>query len=326
MRALFPLIVFLAVAGFCAADEIHVPDNNAAVGTNNSIPFHASWSPISGSVRYQALYKVTQLGNKAFRLSDIAFAPMYTGTFTATQFQVRVSHTTSNSLNPTMDLNIPTPTTMFDGPMTYAITTDTWSPLVLKNAFIYNGTDNLVVDIRYMGGKNVLTSGWLGKFRFVRNAIPRSWAYNNYNAKVQSGSDTIAGLKTRFTVDVTSLNGTGSTSPGGTVDLTLSSSGDAGLPYQVGTSLGNGPTPIDTRTLGLSLDDLLLVSVNGWWPTIFSGYQGVLDAQGGAGAKIHIPNLAVLKGVRLHSAFVTLLASAPSGIKSISNTFTFTIQ
>ena len=42
-------------------------------------------------------------------------------------------------------------------------------------------------------------------------------------------------------------------------------------------------------------------------------------------AAIHIPNLPALIGVRLHSAFVTLGPSAPSGIRSISNTFSFTI-
>jgi hypothetical protein len=325
MRAVPLLLALLLVTATCPADEVYVPDANANVGTNNSIPFHAEWSPISGSIRYQALYTATQLGNQPFRLRDIAFAPMYTGTFTATQFQLRVSHTSATSLAALLDQNIPGPTTLYDGPLTYAIVTDQWSPLGLTGTFAYNGTGNLVVDLRYMGGANTMTSGFFGKFRFVNNAIPRNWAYNNYNATTRSGTDTIAGLKTRFTVDRTNIAGSGNPTPGSPIDFALLSPGDAGLPYQVGTSLGDGPTPIDTRTLGLSLDDLLVVSTSGLWPGIFVGYSGILDAQGQAKARINIPGLAALKGVRLHTAFVTVLGSAPSGIRSISNTFTFTI-
>ena len=60
-------------------------------------------------------------------------------------------------------------------------------------------------------------------------------------------------------------------------------------------------------------------------PAIFTGYRGVIDSRGQAQAAIHIPNMPALIGVRLHSAFVTLSPSAPSGIRSISNTFLFSI-
>ena len=51
-----------------------------------------------------------------------------------------------------------------------------------------------------------------------------------------------------------------------------------------------------------------------------------LDAQGVAKAKLNIPNSPVLKGIRIYSAYVTLKATAPSGISSISNSFMFSIQ
>ena len=113
--------------------------------------------------------------------------------------------------------------------------------------------------------------------------------------------------------------------PGGRVDLHLTANDSSGLPYQLGTSLGTGPIAVGMRRIDLSPDDLLLVSVVGYWPWVFSGYRGVIDANGEADAVIHIPNNAMLIGVRLHSAFVTLAASAPSGIQSISNTFSFSI-
>jgi len=119
---------------------------------------------------------------------------------------------------------------------------------------------------------------------------------------------------------------TGSPTPGGTVTFLLSSSSDPGLPYQVGTSLGTGPIPIGTRSLGLSPDFLLLASTSGSLPGVFQNYSGVLDQNGQAQAKLNIPNLPALKGTRLYSAFLTLKIGAPQNIQSISNTELVTVQ
>ena len=122
------------------------------------------------------------------------------------------------------------------------------------------------------------------------------------------------------------LAGSGSGAPGTTLDFTLTAAIDAGLPYQMGSSFGNGPIPIDSRKLELTPDDLLVVSTSGFLPMVFQDYAGVLDAKGSGAAKLNIPNLPVLKGVRIYTAFVTLRAGAPSGVASISNTFMFTIS
>jgi hypothetical protein len=126
-------------------------------------------------------------------------------------------------------------------------------------------------------------------------------------------------------LDITEILATGVPRPGGTVRLHLAASDSVAQSYQLGSSLGSGPIPIDSRTLELSPDALLAGTVNGWWPGIFSGYAGVIDSKGQAEAKIRIPNVAALVGVRLHSAFVTLRPASPSGIKSISNSATVSI-
>ena len=123
----------------------------------------------------------------------------------------------------------------------------------------------------------------------------------------------------------TLLLANGTARPGGSVSLALTAPGDEGKPFQVGSSLGTGPIPVDTRQIDLSPDNLLAVSVTGLWPGIFSGYRGIIGTNGQAKAAINIPNFPVLIGLRLHTAFVTLSPSAPSGIRSISNTFSFSI-
>ena len=139
------------------------------------------------------------------------------------------------------------------------------------------------------------------------------------------GGRTDAGQATVISVANTFISGSGNPSIGGTIAFSLLSPCDGNLPYQVGTSLGMGPIPIGNRKLGLSHDSLLIVTVSDSWPQIFQGYRGMIDNQGKATAKIRIPNITALIGTHTHTAFVTLNPSAPSGIKSISNTFSFSI-
>ncbi|MBN2491776.1 MAG: SBBP repeat-containing protein [Planctomycetes bacterium] len=127
-------------------------------------------------------------------------------------------------------------------------------------------------------------------------------------------------------VALTFLTGGGSPTPGAAVSLSLHASGDAGVPYRLGSSFGTGPMRIDIRPLELSPDWLFFVTVVSVPPGIFPNYAGVLDAQGRATAAIQIPNLPSLKGIRVFSAFLTLKATAPSGVASISNASVFTIQ
>jgi len=121
------------------------------------------------------------------------------------------------------------------------------------------------------------------------------------------------------------LIGSGSGSPGTSIDFNLKSPSDAGLPYQLGSSLGSGPIKIDTRQIDLSPDDLLVLSVSGLVPSIFRGYTGLLDSTGEATARLNIPNNTALKGTRIYTAFLTLLPKAPSGVASISSSFLFSI-
>ena len=139
------------------------------------------------------------------------------------------------------------------------------------------------------------------------------------------GGNALAGQATVISVASTSISGSGSSSIGGTIALFLLSRCDGNLPYQVGTSLGTGPIPVDTRLLNLSPDAILFLSVGGAAPAVFQDYCGNLDSAGNGKAALKIPKASALVGYRIHSAFVTLDASSPSHIKSISNTFSFVI-
>lgn len=122
------------------------------------------------------------------------------------------------------------------------------------------------------------------------------------------------------------LIGSGTPSPGGTVTLQLSSSGDAGLPYVLASSLGAGPTPLGARSLPITMDELVKVSAGGLLPGIFVNYSNTLDTKGQAQAQIKIPNNKALIGVRLYNAYIVLEPKSPLGIKTISQQYILSIR
>jgi hypothetical protein len=124
---------------------------------------------------------------------------------------------------------------------------------------------------------------------------------------------------------VVKLLGSGPGQPGTTINFQLVATTDPGLTYYMASSLGSGPIPIDTRFIHLSADIILFVSVNGIFPSIFSNYANVLSATGEANAALNLPAIPALAGNTIHTGFVTISGGAPSGIKSISTTYVFTI-
>ena len=144
-----------------------------------------------------------------------------------------------------------------------------------------------------------------------------------YNGPPYSSLPSIAGDAFVAKVALILLEGAGQTNPGGTHRFTITASTDPGRPYQVGTSLGTGPIMIDTRKLELTFDGVLWAAISGLFPATFVGYQGHIGFSGHAAASVVIPAIPALVGVKIHSAFLTLDASAPSGVRSISNTHSF---
>ncbi|MBN2490489.1 MAG: hypothetical protein JXQ29_06540 [Planctomycetes bacterium] len=195
MRIGLPVFCLVFLAGAVTADEVYVPDNLPASGSGNYIPMSGSYMQTDG--RYQVLYSAALLGTKPYLITDMAFAPAWTGDLKTTQFQVRISHYTGGTLSSLMDANIPSPVTVFDGPLTWVATINTWCPIGFTGSFRWNGRNDIVVDLRYKGGVNS-GSGLTGTCRTA--AIPRNWALGNYAATVRSGGDSLAGLKARFTV------------------------------------------------------------------------------------------------------------------------------
>src|SRR5688572_6957244 len=80
MRTYRPVLATLALAGAAAAQAYYVPDNNAAAGGCNVIPYGSvapstTWS----NQKYQALVLATDLGSVPGVITGIGFAPCGSG-------------------------------------------------------------------------------------------------------------------------------------------------------------------------------------------------------------------------------------------------------
>ncbi len=117
----------------------------------------------------------------------------------------------------------------------------------------------------------------------------------------------------------------GTPQPSTTVTFHLQDPANPNTPYVLALSFGDSPPIVlpDGRSLNLTFDPLLLLSINIPAAIGLSNNIGMLDAQGRSQATFAIPSSQALVGLRLYAAFVTLRNNR---IASISPTLPFTIR
>lgn len=323
-RSIFACLLVLLVVSSAAvyADEVYVPYNQPGTGGRNSYPFNAGSYP---EWTYQLCIPAKYLGGTAFTITDIAFGPSGTGTFSASPFEVRMSHSTV-PVSSVFATNLPNPVVVLNAQNYKWATTDkTWSPIGLTGTFNYDGTSALTIEFRHKNG--VLGGAFTGTIYYNSGYHYRVYKQGSGAYSATSGSlGGTTGLDIRITVSRAQLVPGGSAKAGSILDLNVLSPSEAGKPYQVGTSLGQGPIPIGQFKLELSADDLLVASTSGMLPTVFRKYSGLLDAKGQGQARLAIPNIPLLKGVRIYSAFLTIDPARPGAVSQVSPNVLVTIQ
>jgi hypothetical protein len=105
------------------------------------------------------------------------------------------------------------------------------------------------------------------------------------------------------------------------LDVTM----DALLPYVGAASLGYLPgIPLTNRIVPLNFDDLVVISLDPAFASIFTGFSGVLDASGHADPAIVYPPGSP-SGFSFYVAFVTLAPGAPDGFRTVTRAVPVTI-
>ncbi len=119
-------------------------------GRNDAFPFSTS------DGKRQFLYLVSELGSPG-RITRIACRLGGAGTTATTyaDYEVVMAHTTATALGTTFATNLPPgATTVFDGSVSIpgGLDKGDWAEIPLSTPFVYNGTDNLLVQIAGPGG------------------------------------------------------------------------------------------------------------------------------------------------------------------------------
>jgi hypothetical protein len=309
------LVVAPVAVSLPAQVQVYVPDNNPTTGSTNVYPFgyNTEW-------RYQVLVDGAELPATPFRILDVGIVARATNTFSATQCQIRMTHSTLANFqnNRNFDNNIgPCPTEVFNGPMSFPGTANQWVNLGLNASFGFDGTRNLLFEIRFQNGsKNVS----LGMASTKPSAVRRMW---------NSGT----GAYTATTGSVDSLTASGAPKVCLTIDRTMVLLGpdqvslatkaaiqlvqaQAGDFCQMAASLGQMPFNLGKYTIYLIPDNVFIYSVLYGAP-IFNGYAGVVSAQGNAFGTFIPPKIPALVGVCVYHAALTF---DKGGLTGVSNT------
>ena len=213
-------------------------------------------------------------------------------------------------------------------------------PVKMGPGLVFNGRSDAFIAKVNAAGKGLVFCGYIGGLKGdigygiavdpSGNAWVTGWTRSDEKTfPVKAGPDlTFNGKKDAFVAKIalTLLEGDKTVvKPGSKVGFMLTSSDDPGLPYVMATSLGKAPIPMGNWNHYPGLDALSWFHF-GAKIAIFGWHVGNIGRNGTSKADMNIPNIPSMKSFKIHTAFLTISPTAPMWVKSISNTFTFTIR
>ncbi len=317
-------VAILLCLGVCAsAQYIYNPSNTPSTGTCNSWPFgvYTEW-------RLQFIIDAKVMPNKPVKITDIAFAPCRSGTWTAKQFQIRMGHTTHTNFSTSGTTKFdkmlgPCPTILYNGSLTWSCTTNTWCDVGLQAHFGYDGKRNICGEIRYMGRGSLSLS-------CHRDTMPRAYTHSGYTPNAYNATDwkvPIPGelmmLKHRLEYTDKCILLTPDTVRLGLIPpppipapITFLNGPPLQL-YQIAASMGQAPLPMGPCSVFLTPDSVFWASIL-IGPPVFINYANNLNAAGAGIGMLRIPPLKPLVGLCVYHAAVAY--SIRGGIICCTNT------
>jgi hypothetical protein len=225
LLGLFIGLAFAVMVATAAADILVTPSNLAtSEGNQNSVyPFNFAQlgGPATPTQRYQQIYRSSLFGGTTGVINSIAFradrdSPLSNFTDTV-DIEIRLSHTAKqptqppgpnppNSLSAVFTDNVgPDETLVFDDviSLTYSSLRPGPSPFVvinLTNQFVYNGTDNLLIDFKVFSAPPASNRGLLDA---VTDTGDMAYVFSGAGDSVGNASGTVInflGLVTQFEI------------------------------------------------------------------------------------------------------------------------------
>ncbi len=260
MRHAIAFVVALLAAPL-AAQNYYVPDNVASVGSCNAIPFGSSTAGSFYNCRAQMRLTAAELGGMPNLVTGLGFAACATSRSTFGALEVVMDHIPSaQAWSTTFASNLTPAAQAVLSANNYAwnVTGNAWNEIGLQTPFVYNGVDDLLIQIT--------TTNAISPSAFRRDTRNRLFACGANGPLAAAGSLTATASKIEVSMLMarTSSHGVGCAGGNGVPALGFTGSPQQGgaITFQASNGLqggigvlafggGNGaPYPFDLGVLG----------------------------------------------------------------------------
>jgi hypothetical protein len=301
------LLAALALAPTAVAQNWYVPNNDPTIGTCNAIPFGSGPGSSFAQCKYQTRFLASDLGAVANLITGLGYAACNTGRAHFDQIEIVLDHIPATQTTSTTFASNLTPaavTVLTATDYTWNVTANTWNEIGLQVPFVFNGFDDVIMQITIVNGQAP------GSFRRdVRQRIywtaaagtpPATGTAGNAAGKVEvsmlmartsSHGDGCVGTNGTPTVGFT-----GSPQVGNTISFDLANGVPGGIALFLAGTTNAAPFPIDLAPFGapscFAYTDLASTAVL------------LLDAGGAGSTPIPIP--ASLVGFRFYGQYAVL--------------------
>jgi len=307
-------LAILLLAPALAAQSWYVPDNQASVGNCNVIPFGSNTSVTWANQKYQTKATVADLGGQPAVITGLGFAPCGTGVYHYDAIEVVLDHHPAGTpLNTAFASNLtPAATTVLSATnFDWIVTADTWVEIGLQVPFVYNGTDDVVIEVTTTNG--LFSGNTLG---FHSDARQRLFWFNTIGPASTTGTPgSTAALKWSLSMLMASLStyGHGCAGSNGMPLHSLAGSSQPGNTVQM--DLQNGPLN-GSAVLVMGFDnsapiypfDLGLLGMPGClqYTDVVGALFVTLSSTGSATIPFPIPSGGSFIGTRIFSQFACI--------------------
>jgi hypothetical protein len=272
----FHSLLAIALAAPCFAQNWYIPDNVASTGTCNVIPFGLSLGSGFDQCKYQTRCTAADLGAAANLITGLGFASCNTGRAHYDAMEVVIDHIPpAQPTSTTFASNLtPAATTVLSATnYTWNLASNAWVEIGLQNFFVYNGVDDIIVQITMVNG--IAPAGF---HRGTRQRI--YWIAASGSPPAIGSTDSAAGkVEVSMLMARTSSLGdgclgsngtptesfTGSPQVGNTISFDLANGVPNGVGLLIAGTTNGFPFPFDLTSLGaptcFAYTDLAFTSV-----------------------------------------------------------------
>jgi hypothetical protein len=257
------LLLSFALAGSALAQNYHIPDNNAAVGTSNVIPFGSTTSTSSFyNCRMQVRATAAELGAIPNLVTGLAFACSGTGAAHYGALEIVMDHIPSGQpLSTTFASNLTANavTVLSATDYTWNVTANTWNEVGLQTYFVFNGVDDVIIDITSTQGtapagmrrgtnQRIYVTSQTGPLPAVgiSSATATKFEVSMLMARASSYGVGCAGSN-----GTPRLGFSGSAQAGNTLSVDLQNGVPSGLAVLIASTTNAAPFPLDLGFLGM---------------------------------------------------------------------------